>query len=74
MTRHGLEFYTRGMTKSDAIKLFGETAVDLGKAVGLSKGRISQWPDVLTQKQADLVLGAAIRLGKEIPNHLRSAA
>jgi hypothetical protein len=62
------------MLKSDAIKIFGTTAVDLADAVGLTKGRISQWDDVLTQKQADLVRGAAMRLGKEIPEHLRNAA
>lgn len=55
------------MLKSDAIKIFGTTAVDLGNAVGLTKGRISQWDDELTQKQTDLVIGAAVRLGKPIP-------
>ena len=61
------------MLKSDAVKIFG-TAIELSRAVGLTKGRISQWDEVLTQKQADLVLGAAFRLGKEIPEHLRMAA
>jgi hypothetical protein len=61
------------MLKSEAIKLFGN-ATKLGLAVGLSKGRISQWDEELTQKQADLVRGAAMRLGKEIPEHLRCAA
>lgn len=51
------------MDKSDAIKLFG-TAAALARAVGLTRGRISQWPDTLEQKQADLVRGAALRLGK----------
>lgn len=51
------------MKKSDAIKLFG-TGADLARAVGLTRGRISQWPEELTQKQTDLVTGSAIRLGK----------
>jgi hypothetical protein len=55
------------MLKSEAIKIFGTTAVDLGNAVGLTKARISQWGDVLTQKQTDLVIGAAVRLGRHIP-------
>ena len=74
LTREGLGFYTWCMLKSEAIQIFGETAVDLAKAVGLTKGRISQWDDELTQKQSDLVIGAAIRLGKIIPDHLRVAA
>ena len=50
------------MNKSEAIGLFG-TAAELSRAVGLTRGRISQWPDELTQKQTDLVIGAATRLG-----------
>jgi len=53
------------MTKTQAIKLFdGQTASALARAVGLSRSRISQWPETLTQKQADLVIGAATRLGR----------
>lgn len=51
------------MKKSEAIRLF-DTGAALARAVGLTRGRISQWPDELTQKQADLVRGAAVRLGK----------
>lgn len=54
------------MTKKQAIDLFGSGA-ELGRAVGLSRGRISQWPDELDQKQTDTVVGAAIRLGKALP-------
>lgn len=50
------------MTKTDAIRLFGTQAA-LGRALGLSRGRISQWDEELTQRQADLVMGAALRLG-----------
>lgn len=51
------------MTKSEAVAIFGNTQKALAKAVGLSRGRISQWPDELTQEQVDRVLGAAVRLG-----------
>lgn len=49
-------------TKADAIALFSTRAA-LARAVGLSRARISQWPDELTQRQADLVRGAALRMG-----------
>ena len=58
------------MKKSDAIALFDpvhRTAAALARAVGLSRSRISQWPERLTQKQQDLVTGAAMRLGKMRP-------
>lgn len=54
------------MRKSDAIALFG-TGSALASAVGLSRSRISQWPEKLTQKQQDLVTGAGVRLGKIKP-------
>jgi UTP--glucose-1-phosphate uridylyltransferase len=58
------------MKKSDALKMF-DSAADLGRALGLSRSRICQWPEELTQKQADLVIGAAIRLGKISPQIAR---
>lgn len=61
------------MKKSDAVAQV-ESGTKLGRAVGLSKGRISQWPEDLTQKQADLVRGAMIRLGKALPEHMKVAA
>lgn len=50
------------MLKKDAIALF-TTASALARAVSLSRSRISQWPEQLTERQADLVRGAALRLG-----------
>jgi len=50
------------MTKKEAVEIFKNQS-GLARAVGLSRGRISQWPDELTQKQTDLVRGAALRLG-----------
>ena len=60
------------MSKNEAIELFG-TAADMARAVGLTRGRISQWPEELTQKQEDLVVGAAMRLGKIKPNESAAA-
>lgn len=51
------------MTKKEAIQLFGNGAA-LGRAIGLSRGRISQLPDgPLPQQYIDRITGAAIRLG-----------
>lgn len=52
------------MTKQEAILLFGTRQRDLADAIGVSEGRISQWPDELKQEQIDRVLGAAMRLGR----------
>lgn len=55
------------LTKQQAIDIFGNSGAELGRAVGLHRSRISQWSEVLDQKQTDLVIGAAIRLGKQLP-------
>ncbi len=59
--------------KSEAIKIFGN-ASKLALAVGLSRSRISQWDDRLTQEQTDRVMGAALRLGKLPPKSPKQAA
>lgn len=50
------------MTKQEAIAMFGSGAA-LARALGLTRGAISLWPDVLDQRRADMVSGAAMRLG-----------
>lgn len=60
------------MTKQQAIEIFGSGA-ELGRAVGLTRGRISQWPDELEQRETDLVVGAAMRLGKPLPDGFTSS-
>lgn len=52
------------MTKSEALQIFGGTRVDLARAVGVTKARISQWPEHLEPYQRDQVLVAAIRARK----------
>ena len=56
------------MTKQEAADLFGGVHADLARALDMTRGGISQWPDDLTDAQADRVLGAAIRLGRPIPH------
>lgn len=58
------------MKKQDAISIFGGKAVDLAKAVKKGKSAISQWPEQLTNDQINLVIGAAVRAGKQIPASL----
>lgn len=58
------------MTKSDAIKLFGSRANDLAYAVSRKKSAISMWKNDLTNDQINLVIGAAVRNGIEIPDEL----
>lgn len=50
------------MNKQDAIQLFGSGAA-LARALGITRGAVSLWPDALDQRRADEVVGAAIRLG-----------
>jgi hypothetical protein len=62
------------MTKQQAIEIFGSGAA-LGRAIGLTRGRISQWPPHLGQRETDLVVGAAVRMGRPLPadfSHERS--
>ncbi len=58
------------MKKEDAISIFGERK-DLAAALEITPQAISQWPERLSQEQADRVRGAAIRLGKPIPRRIR---
>jgi transcriptional repressor of cell division inhibition gene dicB len=55
------------MTKSEAIELFGGTQIAVAKALGVTRGYVSQWPEVLDERIADRVMGAAVRLGRIKP-------
>jgi len=61
------------MLKSDAIRLFGG-AQQVANALGLNRSRISQWPEKLPTRDADRVLGAALRLGRIKPAITAKAA
>ncbi|RIQ74555.1 hypothetical protein D0838_04980 [Bordetella avium] len=60
------------MTKQDAIKAFGSGAA-LGRALGVTRGAVSLWPEQLDQTRADRVRGAAVRLGIALPEAARVA-
>lgn len=62
------------MTKQEAADLFGGAHADLARALDMTRGGISQWPDELTETQTDRVLGAALRLGKPIPDRFLRAS
>lgn len=55
------------LTKKQAIDIFGGNGAALGRALGITKGAISQWADELDQKQTAMVIGAAVQLGKPVP-------
>lgn len=51
------------MKKSTAIRVFG-SASRLADAIGVSKQAISLWPDELTTRQTNEVVGAMLHAGK----------
>ena len=61
------------MKKQEAIKIFGKSGADLGRALGLTRKRISQLPDDLEQAYVDRVVGAAVRLGlsEQLPERFK---
>ena len=62
------------MKKQDAIKLFGPKQQDMADALKKSKSAISQWGNELTTDQENMVLGAALKIGRDIPKNLIKAA
>jgi transcriptional regulator with XRE-family HTH domain len=62
------------MTKTEAISIFGTRQQDLADAVGVTRSAVAQWPESLPQRQIDIVVGAAVRLGKPIPSTCKGIA
>ena len=58
------------MKREEAAVLFGNLVL-LGRALGISPSAISQWPEILTIRQQDEVIGAAIRLNKITPEQAK---
>jgi transcriptional regulator with XRE-family HTH domain len=56
------------LTKKQALAVFGGNGAALGRALGISKGAISQWPEDLDKKQTAAVIGAAVQLGLPVPD------
>ena len=50
------------MKKKYAIYLF-DGVQKMADAIGVTRQSVYEWPDELKQKQSDLVIGAAFRLG-----------
>jgi hypothetical protein len=61
------------MTKEQAIAIFGSPK-EMGRALGISRHAIYQWPDVLDQERIDRVVGAALRLGMALPTETPGAS
>lgn len=58
------------MKRENAALLFGNLVL-LGKALGITPSAVSQWPETLTIRQQDEVIGAAIRLNKITPEQAK---
>lgn len=58
------------MKKDTAISIFGNGA-KLGRALGLTRGAIWNWPATLTLRQENEVIGAAIRLNRITPERAK---
>ena len=50
-------------TKSEAREQFGSYTA-MARALGISNQAVYMWPEQLSQRQADELMGAAVRLGK----------
>ena len=59
------------LSKQAAIQLFGGQSQDLARALGVTPGAVSQWPEDLRPEQVDRVVGAAVRLGLWKPTRTR---
>ncbi|MGS0980994.1 Cro/CI family transcriptional regulator [Burkholderia glumae] len=55
------------LTKEQAVGIFG-TQAELARALGISRSAVSQWGDSLDQQRTDMVIGAAVRVGRPVPN------
>ena len=60
----------KNMKKEIAISIFG-TGAELGRALGMTRQAVAYWPQVLTTRQQDEVIGAAIRLNKISPERAK---
>jgi hypothetical protein len=60
------------MTKQDVYQLFGaSTAAELARKIGCTRQNIGQWPEILSRKHADSIVGIAERQGIKVPKRLR---
>lgn len=52
------------MTKTEAVKMFGNSRRKLAEALGITTQAVGQWPEQLSQRVADRTLGALYRTKK----------
>ena len=62
------------MTKTEAKAIFNGNGAELGRAIGVLRARVSQWPEELDQATTDRVIGAAVRLGltEKLPERFKT--
>lgn len=58
------------MKKNTAIEIFGSGA-QLARSIGITRGAVWLWPETLTIRQQDEVIGAAIRLNLITPEQAK---
>lgn len=61
------------LTKHQALAIFGSGAA-LARALGITRGAVSQWPDDLDQQRTAMVIGAAVQSGRAVPEGFIAAA
>lgn len=61
------------MTKDQAVELFSSVKA-LADAMGITPAAIYQWPEQLSSRQADEILGAALRIGRITPDRAAQIA
>lgn len=66
--------HTRGMTKTEAVRLFGGRPIDLARAVGVTRQAVQGWPEQLTPKQSDRVQAALWRVAHGIKAEAKAGA
>ena len=54
------------MDKKTAVQIFG-TQSAIADALGITRSAVSQWPEQLDQRTTDELIGAALRIGIQIP-------
>jgi hypothetical protein len=61
------------MKKKEAVSIFGNVK-NLAEAIGTSKQNFYMFSDPLSRANSDRIVGAAIRNGFEVPEHLMKDA
>lgn len=57
------------LTKTEALRIFLKQT-HIADACGVTRGAVSLWPEVLSQRLGDVVIGAAVRTNTPIPEDI----